>query len=229
MSPRSVLRGKLGRRGAAVDVDVKDSDRQTEDGNASLEKLFVEMEEHMALDRIIEARAVVDRIRSSPFYVSSSRVSPQRERRILHIVRESDHITDMLRDLQTDDGWTFANERRGVTVHYRHHDGSAVHTVKTHTILENYGPKEFLYLISLFLEADLMWKWFPNKVGCRIREFTVSRKMPRWAHPITHLIYLRCDPRSFKASNSSPSLRNITRFCFHTSTYIYQWSPIERC
>mmetsp|Transcript_13893 Transcript_13893/g.28016 ORF Transcript_13893/g.28016 Transcript_13893/m.28016 type:complete len:174 (+) Transcript_13893:276-797(+) len=165
MPRRSLLRGKLGRRDVSTTTSgVIENDEMREGSESSvLEKLFEEMEQHMALDRIMEARKVVDKIQSSPRY-SASLLTLERQRKINHIVQESNHITKMLHQLQTDDGWTFANERKGVTVHYRHQEGSAVHTIKTHTILENYSATEFLYLLSLFLEADLMWKWFPKKV-----------------------------------------------------------------
>ena len=140
------------------------NDKVRKDEERTLEKLYVEMEQHMALDRIMEARNVVDKIQSMPRYSAVSLLTRERQEKINHIVQESDHITEMLRQLQTNDGWTFANERKGITVHYRHEEGSAVHTIKTHAILENYTATEFLYLISLFLEADLMWKWFPKKV-----------------------------------------------------------------
>ena len=164
MPQLSRRRGKASRRDSPTTTTTSDgiiNDKIRKDDELILERLYAEMEQHMALDRIMEARRVVDEIQSFPRSPLRTR---ERQEKVNHIVQESNHITEMLRQLQTNDGWTFANERKGITVHYRHEEGSAVHTIKTHAILENYTATEFLYLISLFLEADLMWKWFPKKV-----------------------------------------------------------------
>ena len=123
-----------------------------------VQQLFRDIDAHMALDRILEARKVVDKLPATAV------LSRERQTQVQHIRDESTQIQEMLHDLKSDEGWTFANKRKGVTVHYRHEEGSSIHTIKTHTILENYTPTDFLYLLSLFLEADLMGKWFPKGV-----------------------------------------------------------------
>lgn len=138
-----------------------------------LEQLFADMEQHMAWDRILEARKVVDQIlhnnHKDIILHGNSRLRllpPDQQRRMQHIIDESNHVREMLHDLQSNENWTLANDGRhtGITVHYRHEEGSGIHTIKTQTILEDYSTQEFVYLLSLFLEADLMSQWFPRKV-----------------------------------------------------------------
>ena len=136
------------------------ADNLVEENVQAVQELLDQIDAHMALDRILEARKVVDQLPQE----ASHLFTRERRTQIQHIRNESTQIRDMLHDLKSDEGWTFANQRKGVTVHYRHEEGSGIHTIKTHTILENFTPTDFLYLLSLFLEADLMWKWFPKGV-----------------------------------------------------------------
>lgn len=129
-----------------------------------LADLVSQMEEHMALDRILDARKVVDEIQQlSPAIIA--RLSPKQQEKIKHIVQESNHVQELLRDLQSDDGWTLCRSRKGITVHYRNEGkGDPIHAVKTRTILENCRPSDFVHLCSLFAESDLLPLWFPSNV-----------------------------------------------------------------
>jgi len=49
-------------------------------------------------------------------------------------------------------------------VHYRNEEGSPIHSVKTHTILEGVDATGFVRICSLFLESDLFPLWAPGNI-----------------------------------------------------------------
>lgn len=65
-----------------------------------LASLFVEMERHMVLDRILEARKVVDEILQLSTS-ESSRISLQQQEEMNHIIQEFNHVKEFLGDLQS--------------------------------------------------------------------------------------------------------------------------------
>ena len=52
----------------------------------------------MALDRILEARKVVDQNQKIP----NAAITPKQQEEIDHIVQESDHVQELMEDLQND-------------------------------------------------------------------------------------------------------------------------------
>jgi hypothetical protein len=159
MAPRSLL---VRRRAAANSA----TNNTTTKDNDELETLLRQMEEHMALDRLLEARSVVDQIQREVKQQNQSYnntiISPERQRLMDHIIQESDHIQEMLHDLHSSEGWTLSNRRKGVDVYYRQVPDSQIHAVKTYTTLEDISIQDFVHLCSLFFEGDLMPEWFPN-------------------------------------------------------------------
>ena len=125
------------------------------------------MDELVALDRILEARRVVDRIRQTEAkidFAPHGLISPDSCAKMDEIISESNHIDRILTDLRSDDTWHLVKSRGGVTVHYRNEDGEPIHSVKTHTIIENVDPIGFVRICSLFLESDLLPVWAPHHV-----------------------------------------------------------------
>ena len=61
----------------------------------------------------------------------------------------SDHVESLLRELHSDDDWTLARERAGVTFHFRKPPDSPIHTVRTATTFRDFSPKDFVRLLSL--------------------------------------------------------------------------------
>jgi len=131
--------------------------RQEQEKN---DALLAEMEDHMAMDRILEARKVVDQIQQIP----DASISPKQQDEMDHIIQESDHVQELMDDLQNDSGWTQCRSRHGITVHYRNEEGDPIHAVKTRCILKDCGPTDFVHLCSLFIETDLLPLWFPNNI-----------------------------------------------------------------
>lgn len=148
-------RKRKSKRRQATSKETQDNDQLLQ-----LSSLLSEMEQHMALDRILEARKVVDQINQIP----NANISSKQQEEMEHIVHESNHVEELMHDLQSDNGWTLCRSRNGITVHYRNEKGDPIHAVKTHTVLENYGPTDFVHLCSLFAESDLLPLWFPANV-----------------------------------------------------------------
>ena len=125
------------------------------------------MDELVALDRILDARKVVHRIRETEAkigFAPHGLISPDACARMDEIMSESNHIDQLLSDLRSDDAWHLVKSRGGITVHYRNEDGSPIHSVKTHTIIENVDPIGFVRICSLFLESDLLNLWAPHNI-----------------------------------------------------------------
>lgn len=134
---------------------------------SELSSLLKEMDELIALDRILDARKVVDQIRDTEAKIGFSPhglISPDACAKMDEILSESNHIDHLLSDLRSDDTWHLVKSRGGITVHYRNEEGSPIHSVKTHTILENVDPIGFVRICSLFLESDLFPVWAPHNI-----------------------------------------------------------------
>ena len=63
----------------------------------------------------------------------------------------------------SDEGWKLARRKKDTVVHYKYEDGSSLVTTKAATILpvedRSQIPNEFVKLVSLFNESDLMPKY----------------------------------------------------------------------
>lgn len=138
--------------------------------NSQLSSLLREMDELIAIDRILDARLVVDKIRTVESQIGLAPhglISPDTCSKMETVVSESDHIRHLLRDLRSDDTWHLVKQTKaegGITVHYRNEEGSPIHSVKTHTILEGVDATGFVRICSLFLESDLFPLWAPGNI-----------------------------------------------------------------
>ena len=128
------------------------------------------MDELIAIDRILDARLVVDKIGTVESQIGLAPhglISPDTCSKMEAVVSESDHIRHLLRDLRSDDTWHLVKQTKaegGITVHYRNEEGSPIHSVKTHTILEGVDATGFVRICSLFLESDLFPLWAPGNI-----------------------------------------------------------------
>ena len=135
---------------------------------SKVDSLIREMEEHLEQGRIFEARKIGQRLlarekksNSSAYY--SKKIDPVRG--VIEDIRlRAEHVESLLRDLNTDDDWQLAREGKGVTVHFRKDEGSPLHLVRATSVFDNFMPNDFAKLCSLFVETELMHKWFPGGV-----------------------------------------------------------------
>mmetsp|Transcript_16984 Transcript_16984/g.37473 ORF Transcript_16984/g.37473 Transcript_16984/m.37473 type:complete len:531 (+) Transcript_16984:194-1786(+) len=136
--------------------------------NPPLPFLIEEMRQHMEQGRIFEARKIGQRLlarekkpNTSAYY--TKKIDPVRGL-IDDIYHRAEHVESLLRDLNTDDDWQLAREGKGVTVHFRKDEGSPLHLVRATSVFNNFMPNDFAKLCSLFVETELMHKWFPGGV-----------------------------------------------------------------
>ena len=125
--------------------------------------LLRQMEEYVALDQILEARKIVDLIVEDEQY-NTALLSSEQRTTIQKIIVQSDHVRSLLVDMLADQTWTLAQRKRGITVHYRHEPPSPIHAVKTRFVFHNATPQDFIHLVSIFNESDLMPLWFPKHI-----------------------------------------------------------------
>mmetsp|Transcript_41091 Transcript_41091/g.62224 ORF Transcript_41091/g.62224 Transcript_41091/m.62224 type:complete len:553 (+) Transcript_41091:59-1717(+) len=143
--------------------------------NINKEKLkseLREMEHFVGLDQVLEARVVVDNIQkilNSSSCNSSNRnydsvISAEQRKVMNEVISESNDAKQLLFDMDNDDGWILASNKKNIIVHYRNEEGSPLQTVKTHTIFENSRSKEFVRLVAIMNEVQLMPNWFPKGI-----------------------------------------------------------------
>lgn len=130
--------------------------------------LIEEMRQHMEQGRIFEARKIGQILlarekkpNTSAYY--TKKIDPVRLL-IDDIYHRAEHVESLLNDLNTDDDWQLAREGKGVTVHFRKDEGSPLHLVRATSVFDNFMPNDFAKLCSLFVETELMHKWFPGGV-----------------------------------------------------------------
>ena len=123
------------------------------------DKLIAELHEHIEQGRIFDARSVVHELSES-----ESPLQPDVKHVMNEVITQSDHVESLLRELHSDDNWTLAKQKSGVTVHFRREEDSPIHTVRASTEYHNFSPKDFTRFCALFAETELMHKWFPGGV-----------------------------------------------------------------
>ena len=130
-----------------------------ESNSSNNDKLIAELHEHIEQGRIFDARSVVHELSES-----ESPLQPDVKHIMDEVITQSDHVESLLRELHSDDNWTLAKQKSGVTVHYRREEDSPIHTVRASTEYHNFTPKDFTRFCALFAETELMHKWFPGGV-----------------------------------------------------------------
>ena len=132
---------------------------------AAAEALISELRDHVDQGLIFEARSVAHELIGG---IEGDDRAPYLEPDVRHVIEEvvsqSEHVESLLRQLHSDDDWTLAKQRSGVTVHFRREPNSNIHVVRAATTFEDFSPKDFVRLCSLFVETELMHRWFPGGV-----------------------------------------------------------------
>ena len=162
-------RGRGRGRGRSSDEAEAGATAPSDVGRLELSSLLREMRRLVDLDLIAEARSTVERIREVeqgiPGPGPHGLVAPSDCALMDQVVSESDRIERFLTDLRSNkNGWVLSQANRGVTIHYRNEEGSPIHSVKTHCVLEDVGSEGFVRICSLFLEFDLFPLWAPGNI-----------------------------------------------------------------
>ena len=149
--------------------DGKTASSSSSAASASADALISKLRYHVDQGRIFDARSVAHELiggiiegddQATPRHL----VEPDVRHLVEEVITQSEHVESLLRQLHSDDDWTLARQRSGVTVHFRREPNSNIHVVRAATTFENFSPKDFVRLTSLFVETEYMHRWFPGGV-----------------------------------------------------------------
>ncbi|KAL7540131.1 hypothetical protein ACHAXR_009898 [Thalassiosira sp. AJA248-18] len=126
-----------------------------------VEELSSQLREHINQGRIFDARSIVHKLNAE--CNDPGGLKPVRHL-MDEVISQSKHVEDLLHELHSNDDWTLAKQKSGVTVHFRREQNSPIHTVRAATTFDNFSPKDFVRLCSLFVETECMHLWFPGGV-----------------------------------------------------------------
>jgi len=121
--------------------------------------LTAELKEHVKQGRIFDARNTALKLRKvmkpneAEDVVSGRAKLDSVDHIIEEVIEQAEHVDNLLHDLHSDDGWTFAKEGKGVTIHFRREKGTSIHTVRAQTQFHNFQPRDFARLCSLFVSS----------------------------------------------------------------------------
>jgi hypothetical protein len=132
--------------------------------SAIIDALISQLLDHVHQGRIFDARSIVMKLNAAE-KADPKNCSPNLGS-VRHVMEEvltqSQHVEDLLCELHSDDNWTLAKHKSGVTVHFRREPNSSIHTVRAATTFDHFSPKDFVRFCSLFVETELMHMWFPG-------------------------------------------------------------------
>lgn len=136
----------------------------TKTSETTLQKKLVEMDRFMEQDQILEARKKLDEI---VLIENSNPLNPKitetlHLRRMQEVKEQSDYVRYFLNLFNEEEGWVFASQRRDITIHSKQEPDSAIYSTRTHAIFDNFTSTDFIRILSLFEECDLVPKWFPR-------------------------------------------------------------------
>lgn len=175
--------GALSEKAAAAAADKAEEQKSPA---VQLNTLLAELETLVELEKVVEARKVVEEIESVREKLGTNDAALEqlkaKEAMIAAVVEESDLVEELLLAMSSDDGWTKSAVKQGVTVHYRHDKGSPFHKIRTSCVFDNFKPTDFVKLCSLFAEAQLIPKWFPQQVMKSNAEIAAPKLYTRVCH-----------------------------------------------
>lgn len=149
----------------ATSADAPNND--TSSSANPIDDLISELKEHMNQGRIFDARTVVHKLQDAEkeqlHCPTTTKLDPIRPL-MSEVLTQSTHVEDLLHDLHSNDNWTLAKEKAGVTVHYRREENSPIHLVRAQATFTKFVPKDFVRLCSLFVETECMPLWFPGGI-----------------------------------------------------------------
>lgn len=132
-----------------------------------LNNLITELSDSVEQGRIFDARKVVhelEKIEKSNYAAHTAHGEEQIQRKlhpirpvIQEVLAQSSHVESLLHDLHSNDNWTLAKERSGVTVHYRREENSPIHVVRAQAVFKNFEPIDFVRLCSLFVVRSFIF------------------------------------------------------------------------
>ena len=155
--------------------------------SSATDGLISQLLDHVHQGRIFDARSIVTKLYAAenedPTHCASRNLDSIRHI-MEEVVTQSQHVESLLSELHSDDNWTLAKHKSGVTVHFRREPNSSIHTVRAATTFDNFTPKDFVRFCSLFVETELMHLWFPG-------HFMQPANLLSWHSKYSKVIHLR--------------------------------------
>ena len=148
--------------------------------------LISQLLDHVHQGRIFDARSTVMKLyaaENEDHITCTSNLDSVRHV-MDEVITQSQHVESLLSELHSDDNWTLAKHKSGVTVHFRREPNSSIHTVRAATTFDNFSPKDFVRFCSLFVETELMHLWFPGY-------FLQPATLLSWHSKYSKVIHLR--------------------------------------
>ena len=144
------------------------SSSSSSSSSTTIDVLVSQLQDHINQGRIFDAREVVHQLeRIEKDDTSTTTTSSSKLKVVQHLMDEvlvqSKHVESLLHQLHSDDDWTLAKHKSGVTVHYRKENNSSIHVVRAATTYDNFSPKDFVRFCALFVETEYMHRWFPGR------------------------------------------------------------------
>lgn len=106
------------------------------------DSLIAQLHEHVEQGRIFDARSIVHTL--SAFETKDQTILQLMD----EVITESEHVESLLHDMHSDDDWTLAKQKSGVTVHYRREIDSNIHTVRAATTFDNFSVSVSICICS---------------------------------------------------------------------------------
>ena len=94
-----------------------------------IDELTAQLHEHVEQGRIFDARSVVHEIHALEGNDAKQLDEPT-QHLLDEVLSQSAHVESLLHELHSDDDWTLAKQKSGVTIHYRREADSPIHTGK---------------------------------------------------------------------------------------------------
>jgi hypothetical protein len=137
--------------------------------STTIDVLISQLKDHINQGRIFDAREIVHQLVNIEKNDTSTKTTTSSKLKgVQHLMDEvivqSKHVESLLHQLHSNDDWTLANHKSGVTVHYRKEANSNIHIVRATTTYDNFSPNDFVKFCALFVETEYMHLWFPGRI-----------------------------------------------------------------
>lgn len=138
----------------------------TEDEESLLQQTVSEIDQYMSEDQVFEARKVLENIRIEKRVITDERYV----KLMKTVIFQSDDAMHYYRLLHDDKGWKSVTTKDNVKIHSKRPKNKSIQMIRTRTAFENATSKDFIRLVSLFEESDLLPLWIPRKLmkSCKV-------------------------------------------------------------
>ncbi len=207
---------------APIDSGGAKSETHDSDIPSATDVLISQLLDHVHQGRIFDARSIVMKLYAAenedPITCTSNLDSVRHV--MEEVVAQSQHVESLLSELHSDDYWTLAKHKSGVTVHFRREPNSSIHTVRAATTFDNFSPKDFVRFCSLFVETELMHLWFPGHFMQPANLLSWHSKYSKVIHLHINLGISMISPRDAVVLGNGYHLPDRNAFLISTKTII---------